>query len=98
MSLFQHDCAAAFKLSEISPFPPPLSATDLPGGRSQILNVYRIWRFDHQPVKSNEYSAPDSSADTDNWLNWHGDLDNSNDSDEDCVADGESDVEHNNGI
>jgi len=34
-SLFQHDGAAAFKLSERSPLPPPpLSAKDLPGGRT----------------------------------------------------------------
>jgi hypothetical protein len=32
LSLFQHDCAAAFKLSERSPLPPALSAKDLPGG------------------------------------------------------------------
>jgi hypothetical protein len=31
-SLFEHDVAAAFKLSERSPLPPPLSAKDLPGG------------------------------------------------------------------
>jgi hypothetical protein len=30
-SLFQHDAAAAFKLSERSPLPPSLSAKDLPG-------------------------------------------------------------------
>jgi len=40
--LFQHDGAAAFKLSERSPLPPPLSAKDLPGGRTQIFNVRRI--------------------------------------------------------
>jgi hypothetical protein len=38
-SLFQHDCEAAFKLSERSPLPPALSAKDLPGGQTQILNV-----------------------------------------------------------
>jgi hypothetical protein len=38
-SLFQHDGAAAFKLSEKSPLPPALFAKDLPGGRTQILNV-----------------------------------------------------------
>jgi hypothetical protein len=34
-SLFQHDGAAAFKLSQRSPWPPALSANDLPGGRTQ---------------------------------------------------------------
>ena len=35
-SLFQHDCAAALKLSERSPLPQSVSAKDLPGGRTQI--------------------------------------------------------------
>jgi hypothetical protein len=38
-SNFPHDGAAAFKLSEKSPVPPALSAKDLPGGRTQVLNV-----------------------------------------------------------
>ena len=38
-SLFQHDGAAAFKLSEKSPVPPALSAMDLSGGRTEMLNV-----------------------------------------------------------
>ena len=38
-SLFQHDAAAAFKLTERSPLPPALSAKDLPEGRSEIFNV-----------------------------------------------------------
>jgi len=41
-SLFQHDGAAAFKLSERSPLPPALPAKYLPGERTQILNVHRI--------------------------------------------------------
>ena len=41
-SLFQHDGAAAFKLSEKSHVPPALSAKDLTGGQPQILNVHRI--------------------------------------------------------
>jgi len=51
-SLFQHDGAAAFKLSERSPLPPALSAKDLPGGRTQILNVRHIRRINCHPVKS----------------------------------------------
>jgi len=38
-SFFQHDGAAAFKLSERSPLPAALSANDLPGGRTHILNI-----------------------------------------------------------
>jgi hypothetical protein len=63
-SLFQHDGAAAFKLSERSPLPPPLSAKDLPGGRTQILNVRRIRRINHHQVESDEDSAPESISNT----------------------------------
>jgi hypothetical protein len=38
-SLLYHDGAAAFKLSEKSPMPPALSAKNLPGGRTQVLNI-----------------------------------------------------------
>jgi len=97
-SLFQHDGAAAFKLSERSPLPPALSAKDLPGGTTQILNLRRIRRINRHPVKIDDDSAPESISDPDDWLNWNGDLDNPNDSEEDCAADDESDIEHNNGI
>jgi hypothetical protein len=49
-SLFQHDGAAAFKLSERSPLPPALPAKELPGGRTQILNVRQIRRINRHPV------------------------------------------------
>jgi hypothetical protein len=38
-SNFHHNGAVAFKLLEKSPVPPALSAKDLPGGRSQVLNI-----------------------------------------------------------
>jgi len=97
-SLFQHDGAAAFKLTERSPLPPALSAKDLPGGRTQILNVRQIRRINRHPVKSDEDSAPESILHTDDWLNWNGDLDNPNDSEENCTVDDESDIKHKNGI
>jgi len=97
-SLFQHDGAAAFELSERSPLPPALSAKDLPGERTQIINVRRIRRINCHPVESDDDSAPEIISDTDDWLNWNGDLDNPKDSEEDCAADDESDIEHNNGI
>jgi len=77
-SLFQHDGAAAFKLSESSPLPPPVSAKDLPGGRTQILNAHRIWIINHHPVECDEESTPDSISDNEDWLNWNGDIDNPN--------------------
>jgi len=97
-SLFQHVCAAVFKLSERSSLPPPLSAKDLPGGRTQILNVRRIRRIDSHPVESDEVCAAESISDTEDWLNRNGDLDNPNDSEDDCTADVESDTEQDNGI
>jgi hypothetical protein len=68
-SLFQYGGAAAFKLSERSPLPQALSAGDLPGGRTQILNVRRIRRINCHPVESDEDSTPDSISDNEDWLN-----------------------------
>jgi len=68
-SPFQNYGAAAFKLSERSPLPPALSVRDLPGGRSQISNVSRIWSLNRQPVESDEDSAPESISGTNDWLN-----------------------------
>jgi len=97
-SLFQHDGAAAFKLSERSPLPPALSAKELPAGQTEILNVRRIRRINRHPVESDEDSAPESISDTEDRLHWNGHLDNPNDSEEDCAADDDSDIEHNNCI
>jgi hypothetical protein len=97
-SLIQHDGAAAFKLSERSPLPPALSAKDLPGRRTQILNVCQIRRINRHPVECDEDSATASISDTEDWLNWNGDLDNPNDTEDDCAADDESELEQDNGI
>jgi hypothetical protein len=94
-SLFQHDGAAAFKLSERSPLPPAVSAKDLPGGRTQKLNVRRNRRINRHPVESDEDSAPESISDTEDWLNLNGDLDNPNDSEEDCAADDDFNIQYN---
>ena len=72
-SLFQHDAAAAFKLSEQSPLPLPLSAKDLPGGRTRILNVHQIRTINSHPFESDEDSASECISDTEDWLNWNGD-------------------------
>jgi len=97
-SNFQHDGATAFKLLEKSPVPPALSAKDLPGGRKQVLNVRQIKRIDRHPAESHEDSSPGSISDTENWLNWNGDLDNPNNSEDDWEADDESDMQLDNGI
>jgi hypothetical protein len=64
-SLLQHDGPAVFKLSERSPMPEALSAKNLPGGQTQTLNVRRIRRINHHPVKREENKAPESISDTD---------------------------------
>jgi hypothetical protein len=93
---FHHDGAAALKLSEKSPVLPALSANDLPGGRSQVLNISRIRRIDWRPAETDQDSAPDSISGTKNWLNWNEDLDNPNDSEDDWETDDESDMEQDN--
>jgi hypothetical protein len=95
-SLFQYNGAAAFTLSERSPLPPLLSGKDLRGGQTQILNVRRIRRINLHPVERDEDSAPESISVTEDWLNWNGDLDNPKDSEDDCAADVESDMEQGN--
>jgi len=42
--------------------------------------------------------VPESISDTEDWLNWNGDLDNPNDSEDDCAADIESTIEQDNSI
>jgi len=73
--------------------PPALSAKQLAGGRTQVLNVRRIRRIDRHPAEIHDDSAPESVSDTENWLHWNGDLDNPNESEDDCDADNELDVE-----
>jgi len=97
-SLVQHDGVAGFKSSERSPFSAGLSAMDIPAGQTQILNVHRIRRIYHHPVKSNENSAPECKLDTENWPNSNKDMDDPNDREVDRMADIESDIERDNGI
>jgi len=97
-SLSPDDGAAALGLSERSAMPPPYSAKDLAGERTHKLNVRRIRRFNRHPVKTDEDSAPESILDTEDWLDWNGDLVNPNDSEDDCAADAESDIEQANRI
>jgi len=90
---FEHDGAAASKLSARSPLPPALCAKNLPGGQTQICNVCRIRRIDRDPVETDEDSAPEIISDTEHWLNWNGGLDNPNDSKDDWFLDVECDIE-----
>jgi len=97
-SLFQHDGAAAFKLSERSHLPQPLSAKDLPGGRTQILIVHRMPRIKRHPVEIDQDSTPETNSDADDWLHWNGALHDPNDSFDDCMAEVDSHIEQDNGI
>ena len=63
-SRFQHDGVAAFKLSEKSLLPPPLTAEDLPAGRTQILNIRQIRRINRHPVERDEDCAPQTVSDS----------------------------------
>jgi hypothetical protein len=63
-SLIQHDGAAAFKLSEGSTLPPSVSAMDLLGVQTQILNLRQIRQIHRHPVESDEGSALEYILDT----------------------------------
>jgi len=97
-SLFQHVGAAAFKFSERSTVRPPFTAKDLAIGQTQMLLVRRIRRINLHPVDHGEDSEPEIISDTEDWLNWNGDLDNPNDSEDDCVANVESNMDQHNSI
>jgi hypothetical protein len=97
-SPFQHDGAPAFNCSQSSPLPSPLSAKDLPGVETEVLNVHRFRRIIRYPVERDEDSAPESISDIDDWLNWNRALDHPTDSEDDCAADFESDIDEDNGI
>ena len=57
------------------------------------MNVRRIRRNNHHPVESDQDCTPESNSDTEDWLQWNGDLDNPNDSEDDGGADVEPDIE-----
>jgi len=97
-SNFQHDGAAAFELSESSPVPPALSANDLHAGHTQLFNVCRIKRTNRHPADCDQDSTPETILDAENWLDWIGDLDTPNDSDDDCETENGSDIELNTSI
>ena len=70
-SHLQQDGAAAFKLSERSHMPPAISANNLRGGQTQVLNIRQMKRIDCHPVESDEDSASEIISDTKNQLNWN---------------------------
>jgi len=92
-SLFEYDGEAAFKSSGGYPLPAPLSAKELHGGRTKILNACRIRRINCHQAERDEGCAPESISDTEDWLDWNGVLNDPNDSEDDCAADVPSDIE-----
>jgi len=97
-SNFQHDSAAAFKLSERLPVPPPMSTKSLPGRQIQVSNVLLIKRIDHHPANRARGIPPESILDSKNWLHRNGEFDNLNHSEDDWEAHIESHIEVDNGI
>jgi len=77
------DGAAAFELWERSHLPPAWTAKNLPARQTQIVEARRIRRIDCYPVESEEDGAPETIAETENWLKLSGDLENPNDSEDD---------------
>ena len=49
-------------------------------------------------MECDEDNTPQSISYTENWLNWNGDLKYAKDSEDDCTADVESDIEEDNGM
>jgi len=95
---FQQDGAAACKLSERSPLPPALTMKNIPAQPTQVLNVRWMKRINHHAAESKEDSAPGIISDTNNWLNWNGDLENTDMSEDNWQAGDESDVDLHNSI
>jgi len=89
---------AAFNSLERSPVVPALSAQDLPRGQTKALNLCRIKRIDCHAAESDEDSAAEIISDTCNWLDWNGDMDDPNASEDDWQVKNESDIELDNGI
>jgi hypothetical protein len=57
---FHHDGVAAFKSLEKSPVPPGLSAKDLHGGHTQVLDVRQFKQIDCHAAESDEDNSPES--------------------------------------
>jgi len=95
---FKPHCAAAFKLSERSPQPPALSSIDLPGGRTQLLNICRMKKIDRDQTASDENRAPESISDSGDLLHRNDDLENPNLSEDSWEAHDESKLDQDNVI
>jgi len=97
-TLIQHDDAAAFKLSERSPWLPALAAEDLPGGRTQVINLRWTQRIDRHRIDSVQDSTNERDPDNENILKPIGNFYDPNGSEEDYKVPLESDIKLDNGI
>jgi hypothetical protein len=85
-------------LSEKLPLPYALSAKDLPGGRTQVLNVRRNRLIAGHPAKGDEDCGSECNSDTEHWLHLNSAMDDPNSSEDDPVADNESNIQLENTI
>jgi len=76
---------------------PALSAKNIPGGRPQVLNVHQFKHIDRHPDQGAVDSSPESISDTEIWVNWNGELDSPNVSEDNWEAHNELDIELDNG-
>jgi len=97
-SYFQHDGVAPCILSERSPLPPALSAKNLAGEQTPVSKLGKFKYINRHPAKRNDDSASDSISNTENWLDWNGELDNPNVSEDDCEGDNEFEIVSDDGI
>jgi hypothetical protein len=63
-------------MNEKSPLPPSISHIDLPGGKTKLYNIHRIWGINGHFGKTDYDSSAKTNSDTDDWLHWNGNLDN----------------------
>jgi hypothetical protein len=75
-----------------------LSANILPRGRTDILIYFRMRGINSHPVEGDEDSPPQHLSDTEDRVNWNGDLDNPTDSEDKSTADIESDGKQDNSM
>jgi hypothetical protein len=75
-----------------------VSAHDLAGRQTWVLNVHQIAKIDFDPVESDEDSAPETIWDTEGWLNCNGDFHNPNQKVDNCKAEVELYMEPDHGM
>jgi hypothetical protein len=75
-----------------------LHFADVRGEQTQVWNVNQITRINCHTVDMDDDGTSETIMDAKTWLNWNGNLDNANNSNDICTADGKSDIEQDTGI